>query len=128
MLVAMPYYGGQPPDLTATYPLPIPAHSPNGQGPVEPTTRDDVTRYLCAAAHLDDDYADGAIREFLTERTRQIPPSPGVDAAAVLTEAVAAQARRTLRDWALILLMAIFALVAPIISPQPGSWWRCRAS
>jgi len=90
-------------------------HSPNGQGPVEPKTRDDVTRYLCAAAHLDDDYTDDAIREFLTERTRQIPPSPGVDAAAVLTEAVAARARRKLRDWALILLMTVFALVAPII-------------
>ena len=67
--------------------------------------RDDTTRYLCAAAHLDDEFANDAIREFLVEDTRPIPPSAGVDAAAVLGEAVAARTRRKLRDVALIALL-----------------------
>jgi hypothetical protein len=76
-------------------------------------SRDDTTRYLCAAAHLDSNYADQAIREFLNEETRPVPPSPGVDAAAVLGEAVAARTRRKLRDVALIALMIVFAILAP---------------
>src|SRR5262245_56766599 len=68
--------------------------------------RDDTTRYLCAAAHLDDRFADSAIREFLTESTRAVPPVAGVRAGAVLAEAVASRARRKLRDSALVVLFA----------------------
>src|SRR5439155_5742975 len=75
--------------------------------------RDDTTRYLCAAAHLSSDYADRAIREFLVEPTRPVPPSPGTDAAAVLNEAVAARARRILRDGALIVLAVPLLFIAP---------------
>lgn len=71
-----------------------------------PTERDDTTRYLCAAAHLDDRFADSAIREFLTEPTRALPPVAGVRAGAVLAEAVAARARRKLRDSVLVTLFA----------------------
>jgi hypothetical protein len=78
-----------------------------------PRARDDTTRYLCAAAHLDADYADSAIREFLIEDTRPVPASPGVDAAAVLGEAVAARTRRKLRDLGLILAMVGFVFLAP---------------
>ncbi|GAB3487221.1 hypothetical protein [Amycolatopsis cihanbeyliensis] len=81
----------------------------NAQVPAEPG-RDDTTRYLCAAAHLDSDYADGAIREFLVEPTRPVPPSPGVHAASVLAEAVAARTRRKLRDGVLAVLMLLFLL------------------
>ena len=82
-----------------------------------PEARDDTTRYLCAAVHMDEDYADRAIREFLLEGTRPVPASPGVDAAAVLGEAVAARTRRKLRDIPLFLLMAGFVALAPTI------WW-----
>jgi hypothetical protein len=68
--------------------------------------RDDTTRYLAAAAHLDDRFADRAIREFLTEPTRSAPPVAGVRAGAVLAEAVAARARRKLRDTLLVTLFA----------------------
>jgi hypothetical protein len=68
--------------------------------------RDDTTRYLAAAAHLDDRFADRAIREFLTEPTRAAPPVVGVRAGAVLAEAVAARARRKLRDTLLVTLLA----------------------
>jgi hypothetical protein len=83
--------------------------------------RDDTTRYLCAAAHLDENFADQAIREYLVEPTRAVPPSPGVYAPAVLAEAVAARARRKLRDGALLAL----ALLALVCTPWSllGAWF-----
>lgn len=75
--------------------------------------RDDTTRYLAAAAHLDDRFADRVIREFLTEPTRAAPPVAGVRAGAVLAEAVAARARRKLRD---TLLVTLFAGVLVMLS------------
>jgi hypothetical protein len=76
----------------------------------ETVERDCVTRYLCAAAHLDARFADAAISEFLVERTRALPPSPGIDVAAVLREAVAARSRRRLRDGILLALVALLAI------------------
>lgn len=84
------------------------------QGPVGATpgpTPDGATRYLCAAAHLDEEFCDEAIAEFLVEPVRAIPPSPGVDSAAVLREAVAAQTRRRIRNGALLALLLVLALV-----------------
>jgi hypothetical protein len=68
--------------------------------------RDDTTRHLCAAAHLDDRFTDRVIREFLTQPTRTAPPVAGVRAGAVLAEAVAARARRKIRDTLLAILFA----------------------
>jgi hypothetical protein len=76
--------------------------------------RDDTTRYLCAAAHLDKEFANETIREFLVEDTRPVPPSAGVDTAAVLGEAVAARTRRKLRDIGLIVLLIGMLFVAPV--------------
>lgn len=72
---------------------------------------DGTTRYLCAAAHLDEEFCDEAIAECLVEPVRAIPPSPGVDSAAVLREAVAAQTRRRIRDGLLLALLVVLALV-----------------
>lgn len=72
---------------------------------------DGTTRYLCAAAHLDEKFCDEAIAEFLVEPVRAIPPSPGIDSAAVLREAVAAQTRRRIRDGLLLALLVVLALV-----------------
>ncbi|MGH3905244.1 MAG: hypothetical protein ACRDTE_13795 [Pseudonocardiaceae bacterium] len=63
---------------------------------------------MCAAAHLDEKFCDEAIAEFLVEPVRAIPPSPGVDSAAVLREAVAAQTRRRIRDGVLLALLVVF--------------------
>ncbi|WP_146060486.1 hypothetical protein [Amycolatopsis sp. CA-128772] len=68
---------------------------------------DDTTRYLCAASYLDPGYGKRAITEFLVEPTRPVPPSPGLDAGRVLTEAVRARARRKTYDGALVVLMAV---------------------
>ncbi|MCE7008078.1 hypothetical protein LWC34_35435 [Kibdelosporangium philippinense] len=76
-------------------------------------SKDDTTRYLCAAAQLDADFADDAIREFLVERTRPVPPSPGTDATAVLGEAIAARARRKIRDGILAALAVAILFTAP---------------
>jgi len=89
-----------------------------------PQGRDDTTRYLCAAAHLDADYANEAIREFLVEDTRQVPPSAGLDVAAVLGEAVAARTRRKLRDIALLVLLCGFVFVG---SPAVLGVWLAVA-
>jgi hypothetical protein len=81
-------------------------------GRVMSTDRDDTTRYLCAAAHLDDRFTDRVLRELLTEPTRAVPPAAGVRAGAVLAEAVAARARRKVRDVLLVVFfgLALFAL------------------
>jgi hypothetical protein len=55
------------------------------------------------------------IAEFLVEPVRAIPPSPGVDSAAVLREAVAAQTRRRIRDALLLALLVVLAKLNPTI-------------
>jgi hypothetical protein len=77
--------------------------------------RNETTRYLCAAAHMDPDYADNAIREFLAEPLRAIPPSIAFDATLVLREAVAARTRRLLRDWLLLALAVSFFATSGIL-------------
>lgn len=74
--------------------------------------RDHTTRYLCAAVHTFPGFADQAIREFLTEPLRAIPPSPGVDTPTVLREAVAARRRRQFRDWLLLVILIAFGIVS----------------
>jgi hypothetical protein len=74
---------------------------------MSPGSADDTTRYLCAASYLDHRYSTRAITEFLVEPTRPVPPSPGLDAGRVLTEAVRARARRKNYDGLLVLLMAV---------------------
>ncbi|WP_329789316.1 hypothetical protein V1227_34010 [Lentzea sp. DG1S-22] len=95
--------------------------------------RDDTTRFLCGAAHRDEEFADSAIREYLVESTRSIPRSPGVNVGAVLREAVAGRTRRKVRDGLLLVLsvVVLFAatgavlvawlLIAAVVSAATGS-------
>ena len=71
---------------------------------------DNTTRYLAAAAHLDADYCNAALDEFMVERVRSVPPSPGADSSAVLRDAVSARSRRRIRDVLLVLILASFAV------------------
>jgi hypothetical protein len=82
--------------------------------------RNETTRYLCAGVHLDPDLADDAIREFLTEPLRAVPPSIAFDAPLVLREAVAARSRRLLRDWLVLVLSLLFFATAGIA--LAGGW------
>ena len=77
-----------------------------------PSGNDDATRYLCAASYLDPAYNTRVIKEFLVEPTRPIPPSPGVDASRVLTEAVRARARRKNYDGMLVLITLLILGIA----------------
>jgi hypothetical protein len=88
------------------------AHNGGSARGISPEQRDATTRYLCAAAHLDPAFGDRAIAEFLVEPVRALPPAPGVDTAAVLRDAVAARARRRIRDAILLLLLVVFAFVS----------------
>lgn len=74
---------------------------------------DAATRRMCAGAHLDDAFCRAVIAEHLVEPTRQIPASPGVDASAVLRDAVAARRRRQIRDQLLVVLFLVGAVTSP---------------
>ena len=82
--------------------------------PVHPpeAVRDEVTRYLCAAVHMEDALAAKAIAEYLVEDTRTVPPLPGFDVAAVVREAVAARQRQRIRDGLLLGLVVLLLLTA----------------
>lgn len=76
--------------------------APDGQ----PTTtvEDEATRLLAAAAHADDEFADAIGEEYLQDPRRAVPPSPGLNVATVLREAIKARSRRLWRDGVTILL------------------------
>ncbi|MGW5051828.1 hypothetical protein [Actinokineospora sp. NPDC004072] len=76
--------------------------------------RDDSTRYLCAAAHLSPDYADRAVAEMLVEPTRATAPSPGIDAGAVLAEAVQARVRVRLVAAVALVFAVLLAVLWPV--------------
>jgi hypothetical protein len=71
-----------------------------------PAVSDEVTRHLSAAVHVDEDFADEIVEEFLSEQRRAIPPSPGVDPVVVLAEALSARRRRVIRDAVVLLLLS----------------------
>lgn len=77
-------------------------------------TDDETTRLLTAAVHRHEAFGDAIIREYLVEEVGAVPPSPGLDAVAVLRDAVAARARRRLRDSVALVLLAVLLVLDPI--------------
>jgi hypothetical protein len=69
-----------------------------------------VTRYLCAAAHLNPTFRGRVIKALLEEDVRAIGESGGADLLAVLYHALNANRRRLLRDGALAALLVPAAL------------------
>jgi hypothetical protein len=69
-----------------------------------------TTRYLCAAAHLDERFAHRVIRQIVDERHRAIAPSPGIDLPLVIRHCLAARERTRARD------LALSALVVPFLA------------
>ncbi|WP_189054766.1 hypothetical protein [Longimycelium tulufanense] len=76
-----------------------------------PQLDDEATRHLSVAAHIDEEFADRAVSEFVAEPRRAVPPSPGVDAAAVLRQALVASRRRLVRDAVLVVLFVLLLVV-----------------
>jgi hypothetical protein len=76
---------------------------------------DRTTRRLSAAVHFDTKFCTRLYNEFLAVPFRAVPPSPGLDSAAVLREAAAAMTRRRLRDVLSLALMVLLLVMAPFL-------------
>ncbi|WP_334590298.1 hypothetical protein [Streptomyces sp. B21-083] len=74
----------------------------------------DVTRYLCAAAYTDEEFADRVVEGVLADEVSAVAPSPGVDLVAVAHHCLAAQEIRRRRDLRLAGAFAVVALLAPL--------------
>lgn len=76
-------------------------------------TRSAATRYLCAAAHLDEAFRRRAIDELLFQPHRAVAPSFGVDIVPVLRHALLAHRRVLIRDGILTALWLFALFVIP---------------
>ncbi|WP_319205851.1 hypothetical protein [Streptomyces sp. ME02-8801-2C] len=74
----------------------------------------DVTRYLCAAAYVDEEFADRVVEQVLADEVSAVAPSPGVDLVAVAHHCLAAQEIRRQRDLRLAGAFAVVGVVAPL--------------
>ncbi|MGI5379215.1 hypothetical protein ACQEV2_34180 [Streptomyces sp. CA-251387] len=74
----------------------------------------DVTRYLCAAAYVDERFADRVVEEVLADEPSAVAPSPDVDLVAVVRHCLTAQDLRHHRDLRLAGAFAVVALLAPL--------------
>lgn len=85
-----------------------PGYMPVGSAP------GDVTRYLCAAAYVDEGFADRVVEDVLADEASAVAPSPGVDLLAVARHCLSAQEIRYQRDLRLATAFAAVALLAPL--------------
>jgi hypothetical protein len=85
-----------------------PVHMPVGSAP------GDVTRYLCAAAYIDERFADRVVEDVLADEGSAVAPSPDVDLVAVVRHCLTAQELRHRRDLRLTAAYAVVAVVAPL--------------
>ena len=75
--------------------------------PAQPAAEHDATRYLCSAAHLDQNFTRRVVRELLVAEHRLPIPVPGVDLATVVRHCLAARARLLYRDCALLVVLLV---------------------
>jgi hypothetical protein len=87
--------------------------------PTRPAEDQDTTRYLCAAAHVDPDFARRAVRELLVAEHRLPVSHPEVDLPTVLRHCLASRARRLYRDAAVVAVL----LLAVALSGWSGLAW-----
>ncbi|MGW3287173.1 hypothetical protein ACWDR3_21305 [Streptomyces sp. NPDC001002] len=85
-----------------------PGYMPVGSAP------GDVTRYLCAAAYVDEGFADRVVEGVLADEASAVAPSPGVDLVAVVRHCLSAQELRHQRDLRLAAGFGAVALLAPL--------------
>lgn len=77
-------------------------------------TPGDVTRYLCAAAYLDEGFAERVVEDVLADEAGAVAPSPDVDLVAVARHCLTARELRQQRDLRLTAAYAAVAVVAPL--------------
>ena len=81
----------------------------------------ETTRYLCAATELDDKFRERILSKVVEQPYRAIGNSYGVDLTAVARHAIAARRRRSIRDLALLAVLAVFvATVAWAVIARAG--------
>ncbi|MEU1476978.1 hypothetical protein [Streptomyces sp. NPDC005760] len=85
-----------------------PVHMPVGSAP------GDVTRYLCAAAYVDEGFADRVVEDVLADAAGAVAPSPGVDLVTVVRHCLSAQEMRHRRDQRLTAAFTLVAVFAPL--------------
>ncbi|MET8830612.1 hypothetical protein ABZX40_34915 [Streptomyces sp. NPDC004610] len=90
-------------------------HMPVGREP------GDVTRYLCAAAHVDEDFAERIVEEVVADEASAAAPSPDVDLVAVAHHSLAAQEIRYARDLRLTAACGAVLLCAPLWVVLPAA-------
>lgn len=74
----------------------------------------DVTRYLSAAAYLDERFTNRVVDEVLADEVSAIAPSIGVDLATVANHCLAAREMRYVRDLPIAAAAGIVALFGPL--------------
>ncbi|HKS44834.1 MAG TPA: hypothetical protein VJT49_06895 [Amycolatopsis sp.] len=77
-------------------------------------TSDQVTRYLCGAARMDERFADRVLHGLLAGDLRAVAPSVGFDLRPVLLHCLAARRQRFLRDVVLTGAGLVALFVAPL--------------
>ncbi|MFI6438451.1 hypothetical protein [Streptomyces sp. NPDC050759] len=85
-----------------------PVHMPVGSAP------GDVTRYLCAAAYVDEGFADRVVEDVLADEAGAVAASPDVDLVTVVRHCLTAQELRHRRDQRLTGAFALVAVFAPL--------------
>ncbi|MCD7436992.1 hypothetical protein K4B79_02010 [Streptomyces lincolnensis] len=85
-----------------------PVHMPVGSTP------GDVTRYLCAAAYVDEAFADRVLEDVLADEAGAVAPSPDVDLVTVVRHCLTAQEMRQRRDRRLLGAFTLVAVFAPL--------------
>src|SRR3954447_23813521 len=78
-----------------------------------PRMMTNVTRYLCAAAYLNEGYCRKVIRELVDEPHRAVVPSYGFDIGPVITHSLRARRLQLIRDLMLWVLLLGGAVVSP---------------
>jgi hypothetical protein len=105
-------------------------------GPVvepERPAEQDATRYLCAAAHVEPEFARRVVRELLVNEHKLPVPHPTLDLPTVVRHCIASRGRRLYRDCAIvvILLLAVAVCGWSVIAwyaSLAGLWLILRAT
>ncbi|HEV2346116.1 MAG TPA: hypothetical protein VGS97_18595 [Actinocrinis sp.] len=94
--------------------------------PVEPRrpAEQDATRYVCAAAHVDAEFARRVVRELLVAEHRLPVPHPSLDLPTVVRHAIASRARRLYRD---SVIVTVLVLAVAVSGWSAAAWYASLA-
>lgn len=81
-----------------------------------------VTRYLCAGAYLDDDFARAVLDEVVSDPHRGVAPAPGVDVETVARHCLAAVRRSIRRDVVICVILLAIAVTAGLRGILVVAW------